>query len=222
MNTWVDAPPPKPMGCFAKGCLILTAFGVVLAIACGAGIYWGFQHHSAVVRGMYWLTKTHAITNAPAPIPPHETSDARSQAAVEHWRDFETSVRAGQPAEIELSADEINDLIASNRDTRGKMFVSIEGDHVRLQVSMPLGEIAGRSGYYFNGDVAIQSQSREQLVRPSLSSITINNQQLPADVLDWKYHSRRLRDYLEESENAWSTTTFEIRDGKVILRSRGE
>jgi hypothetical protein len=222
MNAWVDAPPPKPMGCFAKGCLILSVFGVVLAIACAAGIYWGFQHHSAVVRGMYWLTKTHAITNAPAPIPLHETSDARSQAVVEHWRDFETSVRAGQPAEIELSADEINDLIASNRDIRGKMFVSIEGDHLRLQLSIPLGEIAGRSGYYFNGDVAIQSHGREQLVKPSLSGITINNQQLPADVPDWKYRSRRLRDYLEESENPWSATTFEIRDGKVILRSRAE
>lgn len=210
------------MGCFAKGCLILAVFGVVLAIACAAGIYWGFQHHSAVVRGMYWLTKTHAITNAPAPIPARETSDARSQAAVEHWRDFETSVRAGQPAEIELSADEINDLIASNRDTRGKMFVSIEGNRLRLQVSMPLGEIGGRSGYYFNGDITIQSQGREQVVRPRLSSITINNQQLPADVLDWKYRSRRVRDYLQENENPWSATTFEIRDSKVILRSRGK
>ncbi len=222
MNTWVDAPPPKPTGCFAKGCLILGVFGVVLAIACAAGIYWGFRHHSAVVRGMYWLTKTHAITNAPAPIPPHETSDTKIQSAVDHWRNFETSVRAGQPAEIELSADEINDLIASNRDTRGKMFASIEGDRLRLQVSMPLGEIAGRSGYYFNGDIAIQSEGRERLLRPNLSSITINNQQLPADVLDWKYRSRQLRDYLEETENPWNTATFEIRDGKLILRSRAE
>jgi hypothetical protein len=55
-----------------------------------------------------------------------------------------------------------------------------------------------------------------------LNSITINNQQLPADVLDWKYRSRRLRDYLEETENPWNTATFEIRDGKLILRSRAE
>jgi hypothetical protein len=222
MNTWVDAPPPKPTGCFTKGCLILAVFGVVLAIACAAGVYWGLRHHSAVVRGMYWLTKTHAISDAPAPIPPHETSDAKIQSAVDHWRNFETSVRAGQPAEIELSADEINDLIASNWDTRGKMFASIEGDRLRLQVSMPLGEIAGRSGYYLNGDIAIESQGRRQLVRPSLSSITINNQQLPDDVLDWKYRSRRLREYLEESENPWKTATFEIRDDKLILRSRAD
>jgi hypothetical protein len=222
MNTWVDAPPPKPTGCFAKGCLILVIFGVVLAIACAAGIYWGFRNHSAVVRGMYWLTKTHAITNAPAPIPLHETSDTKIQSALDHWRNFETSVRAGQPAEIELSADEINDLIASNPDTRGKMFASIEGDRLRLQVSMPLGEIAGRSGYYFNGDIAIQSEGRERLARPNLSRITVNSQQLPADVLDWKYRSRRLRDYLDDTENPWNTATFEIRDGKFILRSRAE
>src|SRR5258707_11104310 len=172
MNTWVDAPATKPMGCFAKGCLILAVFGVVLAIACAAGIYWGFRHHSAVVRGMYWLTKTHAITNAPAPIPPHEASDAKIESAVEHWRNFETSVRAGQPAEIELSADEINDLIASNRDTRGKMVASIEGDRLRLQVSMPLGEIAARSGYYFNGAIPLESGGVERRLSRDLASLT--------------------------------------------------
>jgi hypothetical protein len=222
MNSWVEPPPRKPMGCFAKGCLILIAFGIVLAIACGAGIYWGFQHHSAVVRGMYWLTKTHAITNKPAPIPPYQTTDERISAVVERWRNFETNVRAGQPAEIQLSGDDANDLIASNYDTRGKIFASIGSDRLRLQVSIPLGEIAGRSGYYFNGDIAIRSAGKESLVRPRLSHITINNEQLPLDVLDWKYRSRPLRDYLEERENVWNTTTFEVRDGKLILRSGGD
>jgi hypothetical protein len=222
MNTWVEPPPRKPMGCFAKGCLILIVFGIVLAIACSAGIYWGFRHHSALVRGMYWLTKTHAITDMPAPIPPYQTTDEKINATVERWRNFEANVRAGQPTEIELSADDLNDLIASNRDTRGKLFASIENGRLRLQASIPLGEIGGRSGYYFSGDIIIQSAGWEALVRPSLSRITINNQPLPADVLDWKYQSRPLRDYLNAAENPWNATTFEIRDDKVILRSRSE
>jgi hypothetical protein len=221
MNTWVEPPPPpKPTGCFAKGCLILVVFGIVLAIACGAGIYWGLRYHSAVVRGMYWLTRTHAITNVPAPIPPYQTTDEKINATLERWRNFETDVRAGQPAEIELAAGDINDLIASHRDTRGKIFASIEGDRLRLQVSLPLGEIAGRSGYYLNGDIAIQPEGRESLVNSQLNHITINNQQLPPDVLDWKYRSRPLRDYLEGSGNPWNATTFEVRDGNVILKSR--
>jgi hypothetical protein len=222
MNTWVEPPPPKRMGCFGKGCLILVVFGVVLAIACAVGVYWGLQHHSAVVRGMYWLTRAHAISDTPAPIPPYHPSDEKLRATVERWRNFEVSVRAGQPTEIELSAEDLNNLIASNERLRGKMFASIEGDRLRLQVSVPLGEIAGRSGYYLNGDVGIQPQGSESLVSPRLAKITINNQPLPPDVLDWKYQSRPLRDYLEESESPWNTTTFEVRDGNVLLKSRGK
>jgi hypothetical protein len=222
MNTWVEPPPPKSTGCFAKGCLILAVFAVILAIACSAGIYWGLRHHSAIVRGMYWLTKTRAITNAPSPIPRSETSDAKIEATLERWRNFETTVRAGQPAEIELTADEINDLIASDPDVRHKMFVSIEGNRLRAQISLPLGEMAGRSGYYFNCEITIQSDGTESLVTPRLSSITINNQRLPPDVLDWKFRSRPLRDYLAENAEPWNATTFEIRDGKLILRSGSE
>jgi hypothetical protein len=41
MNTWVEPPPPKRVGCFARGCLILLVFGAVLAIALSVGVYWG-------------------------------------------------------------------------------------------------------------------------------------------------------------------------------------
>jgi len=222
MNSWVEPPRPTSMGCFAKGCLILVVFAIVLALACSVGIYWGLRHDSAVLRSVLWLTKTGAITNAPSPIPRSQTSDAKIEVALERWRNFETTVRTGQPAEIELSADEINDLIASDPDTRNKMFVSIEGNRLRAQISMPLGELAGRSGYYFNGDIAIQFDGPESLVRPPLNSITINNQRLPPDMLDWTFRSRPLRDYLVENADPWNTATIEIRDNKLIVRSRGE
>jgi hypothetical protein len=70
MNGWVDAPPPRRgLGCFARGCLILVAFGIVLALACFAGLYWGLQRHSAIVHTIYWLAKTHSIAEAPAGVP---------------------------------------------------------------------------------------------------------------------------------------------------------
>jgi hypothetical protein len=222
MNTWVEPPPRKGLGCFAKGCLILLVFAVVLAIACGAGIYWGFKHHSALVRGIYWLTRMHMIADSPAAIPHYEGPDAEIQAVKERWQDFETAARARQPAEVALTANEINDLIASNPDTRGKMFVSIEGNRLLLQMSIPLGEFIGRSGYYFNGDITIQFDGAESLVRPRLTGITINNQPLPSDILDWKFRSRPLRDYLTENEDTSDVSTAEIRDDKLILRSRGE
>src|SRR5260370_23878939 len=182
MNGWVEAPPPrKGLGCFARGCLILVGFGIVLAIACCAGLYWGFQRHSAIVHGTYWLAKTHSIAEAPAPVPEFAASDEQIQSIQERWQEFEQKTRAGQPAEIELTADDINTLIAANRDTRRKAFVSIEENRMRLQTSVPLGELIGRSGYYFNGDVTIELKGAESLENPQLNRIVGNVQPVPQD-----------------------------------------
>src|ERR1043166_7504487 len=157
MNTWVEAPPrQKGLGCFARGCLILFVFASVLAIACLAGMYWGFQRHSAIVHGIYWLAKTHSIAAEPVPVPEFTGSDTQIQSVRERWQDFEQKTRAGQAAETELTADYINALIATSEDLRREVFVSIEDNHLRLQISVPIGGFFGRPGYYFNGDVIIE------------------------------------------------------------------
>jgi len=221
MNTWVEAPPrSRGLGCFARGCLILLVFAIVLAIACFVGVWWGLQRHSAVVHGVYWLAQTHSIAEAPAAVPQFAASDEQIQAVQERWRDFKQKIRARQPVEIALTADDINSLIAKNRDPRWKAFVSIEDNRLRLQASVPIGEFFGRSGYYFNGDTTIQLNGAESLEHPQLNQIIVNNKPVPKDLLNWKYHSKRLRDYLAEYRNTSDLGTIEIRDGKLILRSR--
>ena len=221
MNTWVEAPPRrKGLGCFARGCLILLVFAIVLAIAGFAGLYWGLRRNSALFYGSYWLAKTRSLAQAPTPVPEFNASDQQIQLIQERWQDFEQKTRAGQAAEIELSADDINALIATSEDVRGKVFVSIDGNQLRLQVSVPIGGVLGRPGYYFNGDVIIEVNGAQSLGSPRFSRITINGEQVPTDFLDWKYRSRELREYLAEQGNAYEVGTIEIRDGKVILRSR--
>jgi hypothetical protein len=221
MNTWVEAPPRrKGLGCFARGCLTLLIFAIVLAIACFAGIYWGLHRHSALFYGSYWLAKTRSIAEAPTPVPGFSASDQQVQRCLERWQDFEQKARAGQPAEIELSADDINALIATTEYARGKAFASIDGDQLRLQASVPIGGFLGRPGYYFNGDVIIELKGVQSPDSPRFSRITINGEQVPTDFLNWKYRSRQLREYLAEQRNAYDVGTIEILDGKVIVRSR--
>jgi len=223
MNGWVEAPPTKKgLGCFARGCLILAFFGIVLALACFAGFYWGGYQHSAIVHAIYWLGKTRSIGEAPAAVPEFAASDEQIQSVQERWQDFEQKKRAGQPAEIELTADDVNSLIAANRDARWKAFVSMEENRLRLQASVPLGEFFGWSRYYFNGDVMIQLNGAESLEHPQLNRIVVNNEPVPKDLLNWKYHSRRLREYLADYRNSYDIDTVEIRDGKLILRSRAD
>jgi hypothetical protein len=223
MNGWVEAPPRrKGLGCFARGCLILLVFAIVLAIACFAGVFWGFQRHSAIVHGIYWLAKTHSIAEAPVSVPEFSASDDQIQSVRERWQDFEQKTRAGQPADIELTADDVNTLIVTNRDWRGKVFVLIEGNQLRLQTSFPFGELIGRRGYYFNADITVEFKGAESLENPQLNRIVVNGEQVPSNLLNWKYRSRRLRDYVADFRNSHDLGTIEVRDGKVILRSRIE
>src|SRR5205809_2914314 len=172
MNSWVEAPPRrKGLGCFARGCLILLVFAILLAIACFAGMYWGLHRHSALFYGSYWLAKTRSIAEAPAPVPALSASDQQIQRVRERWQDFEQKTRAGQPAEIELSADDINALIATSEDVRGKVFASVESNQLRLQASVPIGVILGRLGYYINGDVIMVVNDAQLLDNTQIRSI---------------------------------------------------
>jgi hypothetical protein len=221
MNTWVEAPPRRRgLGCFARGCLTLSIFAIVLAIACFAGMYWGLYRHSALFYGSYWLAKTRSIAEAPTPVPEFNGSDQQVQHVLERWQEFEQKTRAGQSAEIELNADDINTLIATTEGMRGKVFASIDGDQLRLQTSLPIGGFLGRPGYYFNGDVMIELRGEQSLDSPQFNRVTINGEQVPTDFLNWKYRSRQLREYLAEQRDAYDVGTLEIRDGKVILHSR--
>lgn len=220
MNTWVEAPPRRGLGCFGRGCLIFLVFVIVLAIACFAGLYWGLHRHSALFYGSYWLAKTRSLAEAPSPVPEFSGSDQQIQRVQERWQDFEQKTRAGQPAEIELSADDVNALIATTDDLRGKLFVSIDGDQLRLQTSLPIGQFLGRSGYYFNSEVLLKLDGPQAPDTPRFTKLTINGEQVPTDFLEWKYRSRHLRDYVTDQRNAHDVGTIEIRDGKLILRSR--
>jgi hypothetical protein len=223
MNTWVEAPPQrKGMGCFARGCLMLLVFAIVLMIACVAGVFWGFQRNSAIMHGVYWLAKTHSIAEAPVSIPEFSASESQTQAVREKWQDFEQKTRAVQPAEIELTADDINSMIAANRHARGKVFVLIEGNKLHVQTSAPVGEFVGRPGYYFNGDITAESNGPESLENLQVSRITVNGEHVPSGILNWTYHSRRLRDHVADYLNSQNIGTAEVRDSKIILRSRTE
>jgi len=97
----------------------------------------------------------------------------------------------------------------------------MEDNRLRLQTSVPLGEFLGRSGY-FNGDIMIQLNGAQSLENPQLNRIVVNSEPVPRDLLNWKYRSRRLRDYIAEYQNTYDIGTIEIRNGKLILRSRAD
>ena len=241
MNTWTEGPSAQEkrgLGCVGKGFLILACFIVFLMIAGTIDLYFGMHTHSAVVNSVVWAKKSHVLSQEPSPVPQFETTEQNINATRQKWKDFEKNTRnqpadmepsiepgaddltRNQPAFIELTADDLNNLIARIRHLRDKAFVTIEDNRLRIRMSVPVGEYVREGNYYLNADIVITSEGRQSLDNPRVSGIIVNNQSLPSDVLDWKYDGRPLRDYLGQHGAALRDDTIEIRDGKVIIYRR--
>jgi hypothetical protein len=239
MTGWIEPPPPqrRGTGCVGKGCLILCCLLLFLMIAGGVGIYLGMRKHSAVVHAAVWARKTHLLADEPAPVPQFETTQENIAVTKRKWADFRNATpnntvventatadvpRDARSGQVELTADDLNNMIAANRHIRGKAFVSIEGNRLRVQTSIPVGQYVGGAGYYLNGDIVVESNAARSLDSSPLGGITVNGQSVPSDALDWKYGGRSLRDYLSAYTSKNGLGAIEIRDGKVIINKRSD
>ena len=102
MNTHLQPPPvqPRGMGCFGKGCLILSVFILFLIVACVIGMYFGLKKNSAVLRGLYWAQSTNMLTTESSPVPKFETTEENIETSERKWNDFERASQSGQPAHV--------------------------------------------------------------------------------------------------------------------------
>jgi hypothetical protein len=220
--SWIEPPPKREPGCL-RGCLFFFAFVVLGFLVLIFSIhYWGTHSHSAVARGIYWLTTIHAISDKPAPIPNANISGSDRENVLERWEQFQQAGRAGQASEIELTANDFNILIAEDPNLDGKAFATIEGSQLRLQISARLTQTIVRAAQYVNAQVTIEAAEPQAIDHPDLGRITVNGKPVPDDFLDWRYGGRSLRDYATQYAETARAGSFQIRDGKLVLRSRSD
>ena len=141
MNTRAEPPENRGMGCFGKGCLILIASGILLVVGGIGGTYWSLRH-------VY-------LSDKPAPIPetttPSETTGAatlgqtsvatpseKSAVVRERLDTMKQAARAHEATDVDLTAEDINALIAANRKSRGTASVGINDTALQAQLSIPL------------------------------------------------------------------------------------
>ena len=228
MNTRAEPPPKRGVGCFGKGCLILITLGILLVVVGVGGSFW-------TVRHVY-------LSDKPAPIPettaPTETSAAtpgetslaapseKSAEVRERLDTMKKAARAHEQTEVELTAADINALIAANRKSRGTASVGINDTVLQAQFSIPLQrlDVPFRSAFglndrYLNATATIAAPPGTNANSVQLSDVTLNGHGIPAGLLDWGLPGvgRSLRSYVIKYANQYGVTGGEIRDGKVIL-----
>lgn len=212
MTSWVDPPPPqRGMGCFAKGCLTLLALGVLLVAAFVGGSYWAVRH----LRDHY--SAPSSATLPPSTLTPEEIEQIRSQ-----WDAFTSAADRHRRARIELTADEVNALVTSEKDWRGKAFVTIDGSVAHARLSIPIGEISWLKGRFLNGECTVRPAPNRSPAEAKITDIVLIGNHVSDDVLNyqmfgWKSIRSVIAHWCEEND----ISLFDIADGKVILETSG-
>lgn len=209
--SWIEGPPPqRGIGCFGKGCLILIGFLIFLAIAFTGGTFLAVRF----LRTSYFPT-------VPSHLPTSSATEEEQQAARKTWQDFENAARSHTTRRIEMSADQINALIAAEPDLRGKAFVRIDDDTGHLQVNVALDHLRLLRGHYMSAECTVQSAEDGDPARAQVTNIVVNGKPVGEDTLNWR-GPWGFRRYIEQWTEKDRIKTFQIAGGKVILESRGE
>jgi len=233
MNTPIEPPPKRGMGCFGKGCLILIASGILLVVGGIGGTYWSLRHVYLSDKPAP-IAETTAATQTSAGTPGEATVAAPAEKSTEVRKRFDTmkkAARTHEPGEVELTAADINALIAANRKSSGTASVSINNTVLQAQFSIPLERLDlpfrnafGLSDRYFNATATIAAPPGTNANTVQLSEVTLNGHAIPAGLLDWGLPGvgKSLRSYVVKYANKYGVTGGEIRDGKVILHTGGQ
>jgi hypothetical protein len=223
MTSWIEPPPKqKGMGCLGKSCLVFVIFVVLLAAAFFIGGYVGVR---------YVVTST-----TPREIPHIETSEADQRAVENRWEEFKMSrnlttatmshdppVEGATPApsspnRIELTASDINQLIAGSRKLRGKAFVSIENNVARVQVSVPLEKV-GFQGRFLNGEFQARAASDGNPRNLEVTEVSLGG--VSEKVLNALLGFRSLRSYVDQYASEYDITRLAIENNTVIIEHGG-
>ena len=231
MNTPVEPPPKRGSGCFGKGCLIFIVLVILVLVIGVGGTLWSVRHVylsdkpapiPQAAAASETGTVTPAETSAPAPV-------QRSAEVRERLDTMKKAAQANEPSDVELTAADINALIAANRKSRGTASVSIDGNVLQANFAIPLNTLDvpfrnafGLADRYLNASVTIAAPpgTNASNVQPD---VTINGHSIPVNVLDWGLpgSGRSLRSYVVKYASQYGVTGGEIRDGKVILHTGG-
>ena len=205
----------KGMGLFAKIFITLAIVFFVISGCMACGAYLIFRKVSA------FTSKT------PASIPSYSATQDEYDGLLARLGQFRKTAEAGQAATLELSANDINTLIALDpnwKEAKGKLFVEIEKDQLTAQASVPLTEVPGFRDRYLNGRVTLKITANNGVVFIRPEAIDVNGQPVPAEFLK-SLQERNLAEQLNQDPNLAATRQriqdLKIEGGKIVVKTAG-
>ena len=220
-------PPPHPIsqppekqgrGCFFYGCITT----IVLAVLLVAGGYVGLRAFIRAAVDSYTQT-------TPMELPKVEISTddlAHLQARV---KAFTAAVDQQKPgAVLVLRENEINALIASDASFKGlkdKVYVAIEGDQIKGQISYPLGKIGlmDLTGHYLNGEATFKVALQGGMLFVMMQSVKVAGKEPPQEIMQALRQENLAKEACKDPETEKALAKLDsiiVRDGCLIIAGR--
>ena len=199
---------------------MLVTFLILLAVAFFVGGYVGVR---------YVVT-----SKEPRALPQIESSEADQAAVKQRWEEFKagprtvaaesvtsadgTTTQAAPPTtnRIELTATDINQLIAGSRKLNGKAFVSIDNNMARVEVSVPLEKV-GLRGRFLNGELQVRPAPDGNPRNVEITEVSLGG--VSDKILNSLLGFRSLRSYANDYATEYDIRKFVIEDNKVIIEN---
>jgi hypothetical protein len=211
-------PPPRQRGCFFYGCIIASILAVLMLILVAVI---GFVAYRALNQLVDQYTSTQ-----PRDLPKVEMPAEERAALKDRVEAFRKAAEAGTPIQpLVLTSNDLNALIEENEQLKGKIYVSVEGDKLKGQISLPLDllKLSMVRGRYLNGEADLKASLQEGVLIVTLDSIEVNGQRPPEEFLTQMRQQNLAKDVYKDSKHSEmirKLESLEIKDGKIILKVR--
>ncbi len=194
-------------------------FGVIFAtlFSLAAGIVGFFVYQT------YTISKT-ITSSTPTELPVASPDQVKMKELGDRIELFQTAIKQDQPAELVLSAQDLNTLVALEPDFAGKVYFDIQGDQVSLKGTLPLGTVPGLEGRFLNGTIVMKISLQDQKLVITPTQLVLDNPDMPRFVQDAVMDSLKKQNLAEEALKEpefqkWLKTIKDIKvsNGKIII-----
>ena len=210
--------PPKKRGCLFYGCLSLVVIALLVVVV---GIVGYFVLKNTTERWIRDFTET-----TPAQIEKVEYTRAQTDAMQARLASFQQALDGGTNLlELILTADDLNALISMQRELKDKLFVRIDGDQVRGEVSMPLSDLGPLKlkGRYLNAAVTLKVALANGALDVRLQDAQVKGKPLPSMILNEFKKNNLALEFQKDPKAAADIAKFEtvqVTNSAVILRNK--
>ena len=223
MTNLQSPPPPKRRGCFFYGCITSLAVLGVMAIT----IFFVTRYViNRVNRLLAEYTETSPMALPKVKMPAEELKKLKDRMAA-----FDGAMESqSNTAPLILTDREINALLGSSpqlKDYRDEFYISLEGDQIKGQMSLPLDTfnkmpLLDLKGRYLNGTGILTATITNGTFYVSVKSLEVKGKPLPESFLG-PLRQENLAKAFNRGTNATAFERYEsvqVKDGVLIIKAK--